>query len=79
MEETFPCTTTALVQVWREPNWRLTPVKRIFIVGVMLNDMYRVKKDADPSEMAMTLASGRSAAVLLAAAVALALPSEAFG
>ncbi len=37
------CTTTNLVQVWRDPNYRATPVKRVFIVGVMPNDMYRVQ------------------------------------
>jgi hypothetical protein len=37
------CTTTNLVQVWRDPNYRPTPVKRIFVIGVMPNDMYRVQ------------------------------------
>ncbi len=37
------CTTTNLVQVWRDPNYRAVPVKRIFIVAVMPNDMYRVQ------------------------------------
>jgi hypothetical protein len=37
------CTTTNLVQVWRDPNYRATPVKRVFVIGVMPNDMYRVQ------------------------------------
>jgi len=37
------CTTTNLVQVWRDPNYRAKPVSRIFIIGVMPNDMYRVQ------------------------------------
>jgi hypothetical protein len=37
------CTTTNLVQTWRDPNYRSAPVKRIFVIGVMPNDMYRVQ------------------------------------
>ncbi len=37
------CATTNLVQTWRDPNYRAMPVKRIFLVGVMPNDMYRVQ------------------------------------
>jgi hypothetical protein len=37
------CTTTTLVQTWRDPNYRAQPVSRIFIIGVMPNDMYRVQ------------------------------------
>ncbi len=37
------CTTTSLVQTWRDPNYRAQPVNRIFIIGVMPNDMYRVQ------------------------------------
>jgi hypothetical protein len=36
------CATTNLVQTWRDPNYRATPVNRIFIVGIMPNDAYRV-------------------------------------
>jgi hypothetical protein len=36
------CSTTNLVQTWRDPNYRATPVNRIFIVGIMPNDAYRV-------------------------------------
>jgi hypothetical protein len=36
------CATTNLVQVWRDPNYRSAPVNRIFIVGIMPNDGYRV-------------------------------------
>jgi hypothetical protein len=36
------CATTNLVQTWRDPNYQATPVKRIFIVGIMPNDAYRV-------------------------------------
>ena len=37
------CTTTNLVQTWRDPNYRAQPVNRIFVIGVMPNDMYRVQ------------------------------------
>jgi hypothetical protein len=37
------CTSTNLVQTWRDPNYRAQPVSRIFIIGVMPNDMYRVQ------------------------------------
>ncbi len=40
---TSACTTTNLVQTWRDPNYRAQPVNRIFVVGVMPNDMYRVQ------------------------------------
>jgi len=36
------CATTNLVQTWRDPKYVATPVKRIFIVGIMPNDAYRV-------------------------------------
>jgi hypothetical protein len=36
------CATTNLVQTWRDPNYRSQPVSRIFIIGVMPNDQYRV-------------------------------------
>jgi len=39
---TTSCATTNLVQVWRDPNYRPTPVKRIFVVAVVPNGQYRV-------------------------------------
>ncbi len=36
------CTSTNLVQTWRDPNYRAQPVNRIFIVAVMPQDAYRV-------------------------------------
>lgn len=36
------CTGTKMVQVWREPDYKPQPVKRIFIVCVMPNDRARV-------------------------------------
>jgi len=36
------CTTTNLVQVWRDPNYKATPVNRIFVIAIMPNDAYRV-------------------------------------
>lgn len=36
------CTGTKMVQVWREPDFKPQPVKRIFIVCVMPNDRVRV-------------------------------------
>ena len=36
------CATTNLVQTWRDPNYQATPVSRIFIIGIMPNDAYRV-------------------------------------
>ena len=37
------CTSTTLVQVWRDPNYRAQPVNRVFVIGVMPNPMYRVQ------------------------------------
>jgi hypothetical protein len=37
------CTTTNLVQTWRDPNYRSRPVNRVFVVAVIPNDMYRVQ------------------------------------
>jgi hypothetical protein len=36
------CTTTNMVQVWRDPNYKATPVNRIFVIAIMPNDAYRV-------------------------------------
>lgn len=36
------CTTTSMVQVWRDPNYKATPVNRIFVIAIMPNDAYRV-------------------------------------
>ena len=36
------CTTTNMVQTWRDPNYRATPANRIFVIGIMPNDAYRV-------------------------------------
>ena len=36
------CTSTNLVQTWRDPNYRAQPVRRVFIVAVMPQDAYRV-------------------------------------
>ena len=36
------CTTTNMVQVWRDPNYRPAPVNRIFVVAIIPNDQYRV-------------------------------------
>jgi len=36
------CTTTNMVQTWRDPNYRATQVNRIFVIGIMPNDAYRV-------------------------------------
>jgi hypothetical protein len=76
---TLPDHTTDYVHVWRDPNWRLTLLMRTFIFGVMPNHMYRVLQDASLGELAKPLLSGRSAALLIAAAVLLALPSDALG
>ncbi len=37
------CTTTNLVQTWRDPNYRSRPVNRVFVIAVIPNDMYRVQ------------------------------------
>jgi hypothetical protein len=37
------CTTTNLVQTWRDPNYRSRPVRRVFVIAVIPNDMYRVQ------------------------------------
>ena len=37
------CVSTELVQLWRDPSYRARPVKRIFVIAVMPNDMYRVQ------------------------------------
>jgi len=36
------CASTNMVQVWRDPNYVAAPVKRIFVVGVVPNESYRV-------------------------------------
>ena len=36
------CASTNMVQVWRDPNYVATPVNRIFVVGVVPNESYRV-------------------------------------
>jgi hypothetical protein len=36
------CTTTSMVQTWRDPNYQATPVNRIFVIAIMPNDAYRV-------------------------------------
>ena len=36
------CATTNLVQVWRDPNYRPAPIKRVFVVAVIPNAQDRV-------------------------------------
>ena len=36
------CATTNLVQVWRDPNYRLAPVKRIFVIAAIPQAQDRV-------------------------------------
>lgn len=37
------CTSTNLVQVWRDPSYQATKINKVFIIGVMPNTMYRVQ------------------------------------
>ena len=36
------CATTNVVQVWRDPNYRPAPIKRVFVVAVIPHAQYRV-------------------------------------
>ncbi len=36
------CTTTNMVQVWRNPNYTPAPVKRVLVIAVLPQDTYRV-------------------------------------
>lgn len=40
---TSACTSTELVQLWRDPNYRAQPVKRIFIIAEIQNPAYKTQ------------------------------------
>jgi hypothetical protein len=37
------CTSTELVQLWRDPNYRAQPVKRIFVIAEIQNPAYKTQ------------------------------------